>query len=212
MGGAYWHMTDMAGGLGMRVVVVARAGLGTLGGIAGHVVAGRRPARVRERQRRRAAGRVRVGVGVSSASLSGTPRSAGGSSTPAPSTPTLPRASAVRPRSVRRCSPWRRTRSTSPASPAPAATSCTVIAAELGADMRWIWGTVPLLLLVGFVGYRSVHVSAKLIGTIMVLGFLPFVMYDGWPSLAGLGPRCRSRRSARRRCSPVRRVWPSRSR
>ncbi len=53
-----------------------------------------------------------------------------------------------------------------------------IIAAELGADVSWIWGTVPLLVLVGFVGYRSVHVSAKLIGTIMVLGFLALLMYD----------------------------------
>jgi len=53
-----------------------------------------------------------------------------------------------------------------------------VIAADLGADVSWIWGTVPMLLLVGFVGYRSVHVSAKLIGTIMVLGFLALFVYD----------------------------------
>jgi cation diffusion facilitator CzcD-associated flavoprotein CzcO/amino acid transporter len=53
-----------------------------------------------------------------------------------------------------------------------------VIAADLGADVSWIWGAVPLLLLVGLVGYRSVHVSAKLMGTIMVLGVMALLVYD----------------------------------
>jgi amino acid transporter len=53
-----------------------------------------------------------------------------------------------------------------------------IIADQLGANVSWIWGAVPMLLLVGFVGYRSVHVSAKVIGTIMVLGFLALFMYD----------------------------------
>jgi amino acid transporter len=53
-----------------------------------------------------------------------------------------------------------------------------IIADQLGANVSWIWGAIPMLLLVGFVGYRSVHVSAKVIGTIMVLGFLALVLYD----------------------------------
>src|SRR5258705_2395136 len=53
-----------------------------------------------------------------------------------------------------------------------------VILADLGLNVSWIWGTVPMLLLVGLVGYRSVHVSAKVIGTIMSLGFVALLVYD----------------------------------
>ena len=88
-----------------------------------------------------------------------------------------------------------------------------VIAAELGADVSWIWGTVPLLLLVGFVGYRSVHVSAKLIGHHHGARVPGAARSTTWPSSRRRGStRSRSRRSARRRCSPARRAWPSRSR
>src|SRR4029453_1305490 len=53
-----------------------------------------------------------------------------------------------------------------------------IIADQLGANVSWIWGAVTMLVLVAFVGYRSVHVSAKVIGTIMVLGFLALLLYD----------------------------------
>src|SRR4029453_9204343 len=44
-----------------------------------------------------------------------------------------------------------------------------IIAKELGANVNWAWGTVPVILLVGLVGYRSVHASAKVLGTITAL-------------------------------------------
>jgi cation diffusion facilitator CzcD-associated flavoprotein CzcO/amino acid transporter len=53
-----------------------------------------------------------------------------------------------------------------------------VIAAELGAQVHWLYGTVPLLVLVGFVGYRSVRASAKVMGTILVLGLAVLLVYD----------------------------------
>jgi len=53
-----------------------------------------------------------------------------------------------------------------------------VITAELGAQVNWLVGTVGLLMLVGFVGYRSVRASAKIMGTILVLGLAVLLAYD----------------------------------
>jgi amino acid transporter len=53
-----------------------------------------------------------------------------------------------------------------------------ILGETMGADVSWIWGTVPILVLVGLVGYRSVHVSAKVLGTITVLGLVALLVYD----------------------------------
>jgi amino acid transporter len=53
-----------------------------------------------------------------------------------------------------------------------------IIAKELGANVNWAWGTVPVILLVGLVGYRSVHASAKVLGTITALSIVVLLVYD----------------------------------
>jgi amino acid transporter len=54
----------------------------------------------------------------------------------------------------------------------------TLIASELGADIGWVVPTVVLLGLVGVVGYRSLHVSAKVLGTAMVLSLGVMAVFD----------------------------------
>jgi amino acid transporter/NAD(P)-dependent dehydrogenase (short-subunit alcohol dehydrogenase family) len=53
-----------------------------------------------------------------------------------------------------------------------------IIAAELGADISWVWGTAVLLVLVAFFGYRSLRMSAKVLGTVVVLAFAVLVVFD----------------------------------
>ena len=53
-----------------------------------------------------------------------------------------------------------------------------ILGETMGANVSWIWGTVPILVLVALVGYRSVHVSAKVLGTITVLGLIALLVYD----------------------------------
>jgi cation diffusion facilitator CzcD-associated flavoprotein CzcO/amino acid transporter len=53
-----------------------------------------------------------------------------------------------------------------------------VITAEAGVHLHWLWGTVAVLALVGAVGYRSVRASARLMGTILVLGSVALLVYD----------------------------------
>jgi amino acid transporter len=53
-----------------------------------------------------------------------------------------------------------------------------ILGQTLGADVPWYWGSVPILALVALVGYRSVHVSAKVLGTITVLGVVVLLVYD----------------------------------
>ena len=44
-----------------------------------------------------------------------------------------------------------------------------IIAAELGFDIGWVWGSAVALALVGLLGYRSLHLGAKMLGTVVVL-------------------------------------------
>jgi amino acid transporter len=53
-----------------------------------------------------------------------------------------------------------------------------ILSVELGSPVSWMWGTVPVIVLVGLVGYRSVHVSAKVLGTITALSIVALLVYD----------------------------------
>jgi amino acid transporter len=53
-----------------------------------------------------------------------------------------------------------------------------IIAAELGADISWVWGSVVPLVLVGFLGFRSLQMSVKVLGTAVVLAVAVFLVFD----------------------------------
>lgn len=60
-----------------------------------------------------------------------------------------------------------------------------IIAAELGADISWVWGSVFGLAAVSLLGYRSLHLSARVLGTAMVFSVAVLLIFD----LAVLGSK-----------------------
>jgi amino acid transporter len=53
-----------------------------------------------------------------------------------------------------------------------------IIATELGFDIGWVWGSAVALLLVGLLGYRSLHLSAKVLGSVVVVSVLVLLTFD----------------------------------
>jgi cation diffusion facilitator CzcD-associated flavoprotein CzcO/amino acid transporter len=53
-----------------------------------------------------------------------------------------------------------------------------IIAAELGFDIGWAWGSAVALAVVGFLGYRSLHLGAKVLGTVVVVSVVVLLTFD----------------------------------
>jgi amino acid transporter len=53
-----------------------------------------------------------------------------------------------------------------------------IIAGELGFSISWVWGSALALTGVALLGYRSVTISARLLGTVMVLETVVLLVFD----------------------------------